>query len=110
MRRMEHVDAALRSFLRSANIEKQVERWQVVLAWPRVVGAEIGAHSEALDLHGTVLWVAVPSSSWRQHILYLKPRILAALAREFPRVPVTDVRCTTGRRRTAEPRLRGGKA
>ncbi len=103
MRRMEHVGNALQSFLRGASLEKPVRRWQTVLAWPQIVGDEIAAHSEAIELKGGTLWIAVPSSSWRQHILYLKPQILQALARNFAQVPVRDIRCVTSKRRANWP-------
>ena len=99
MRRMEQVGDVLRGFLRRANLEKKVSRWQVVLAWPRIVGGEIAAHSEALELRGQTLWVEVPSSSWRQNILFLKPQILKAIRQEFPQAPVSDIRCVANARR-----------
>ena len=64
-------------------------------------------HSEAIDLRNETLWVAVPSSSWRQHIQFLKVRILEALAREFPSVRVREIRCVVGRGR-AEREASGG--
>ncbi len=96
MRRMEHIGDALRSYLRGASLEKRVSQWEVILAWPRIVGSEIASHSEAIDLRNETLWVAVPSSSWRQHIQFLKVRILEALAREFPSVRVREIRCVVG--------------
>ena len=105
MRRpMEHVGACLRSFLRGAHLERRVAEWSLVLEWPRLVGDQIAAHSEALDLHDGVLWVAVPSSNWRQHILFLKPTILKTLAREFPEIRVREIRCVA--RARALPRQR----
>lgn len=97
MRRMEHIGDALRSYLRGASLEKRVSQWEVILAWPRIVGSEIAAHSEAIELKNETLWVEVPSSNWRQHIQFLKVRILEAVAREFPQVPVRDIRCVLGR-------------
>lgn len=98
MRRMEHVGDVLRAFLQSKNLDKQVACWQVVIEWPRIVGEELAVHAEALEVRKGVLWLAVPSSNWRQHILFLKPQILRALSREFPGVRVSDIRCTTRRR------------
>ncbi|MCK4304692.1 MAG: DUF721 domain-containing protein [Candidatus Eisenbacteria sp.] len=92
MRRMEHVADALQSFLQGANLYKPLQRWRVVLCWSRLVGSEIAAHADAIELRAGVLWVAVPSSSWRQHILFLKPRILESLSREFPEVSISDIR------------------
>ena len=99
MRPMEHVGDVLRAFLSNANLAKKVSQWSVVIEWPRIVGADIASHTTALELRGGILWIAVPSSSWRQHILFLKPQIIGALAREFPQVPVSDIKCVTSARR-----------
>ena len=99
---MEHLGDAVRSFLRGASLTKRVSQWEVILAWPRMVGREVAAHSEAFDLRNETLWVAVPSSNWRQHILFLKVRILERIAQEHPQVAVRDIRCVIGRGRAAE--------
>jgi len=93
MRRMEHVGDALREFLRAAHLDGRLAEWQLVQAWPELVGPEIAAHAEAIELRRGTLWVAVPSNIWMQHVLFLKPRILETLRREFPGVPVADIRC-----------------
>ncbi len=102
MRRVEHVSDILRGFLNSRNLDKQIRKWSVVLEWSDLVGEEVAEHSKAFNLKNGVLWVSVPSSSWRQHILFLKPQILKAIARKFPSVPVTDIRCVTSPRRMDE--------
>ena len=102
MRHAEHVGDILRAFLRGAGLSKRIAQCEVVLAWSRIVGEEIAGHSKALELKCGVLWVAVPSSNWRQHILYLKPQIIKAFAREFPQVPISDIRCVASARRGFE--------
>ena len=93
MRRMEHVGDCLRTFLRGASLEKRMSEWSLILAWPEIVGPDIAAHSEARDLRDGVLWVAAPSSNWRQHIMFLKPQILNALREKYPDISVRDIRC-----------------
>jgi predicted nucleic acid-binding Zn ribbon protein len=106
MRRMEHVGDCLRTFLRGASLEKRVAEWSLILEWPEIVGPEIAAHSQAQDLRDGVLWVAVPSSNWRQHILFLKPQILGALRKKHPEIPVREIRCLS---RHATPRPPEGR-
>jgi len=93
MRRMEHIGDALRGFLRTAHLDHRLTEWELVLAWPELVGPEIAAQSDALELRRGTLWVGVHSSAWMQHIGFLKPRILEALRREFPGVTVEEIRC-----------------
>jgi predicted nucleic acid-binding Zn ribbon protein len=109
MRRMQHVGDALQSLLQAAGLAKGVARWRVVVEWPRVVGKEVADHCEALRLQRGILWVAVPSSSWMQHLTFLKPKILDALRREFPDVQVRDIHCVmrTGRGDRRDTRDRG---
>jgi predicted nucleic acid-binding Zn ribbon protein len=99
MRRMEHIGDALRGFLRAAHLDRRLAEQQLVLAWPEVVGPEIASQSEAVELRRGVLWVAAGNNVWMQHILFLKPRILATLRREFPGVAVEDLRCVLRGRR-----------
>jgi predicted nucleic acid-binding Zn ribbon protein len=99
MRRVERVGDVLRGFLHNRQLSKGLARWEVVVDWPALVGEEIANHSEALELKNGILWVSVPSSSWRQHILFLKPQILRAMDKKFPDVTVKDIRCVSGSRR-----------
>lgn len=102
---MEHVGGALEAFLRGAGLDKAVARWRVVVEWRRIVGSEIADHAEAFRFQRGVLWVAVKSSNWTQHITFLKPRLLEALRRESPGVQITDIRCVVRSRGAGE---RGG--
>ncbi|MBD3236133.1 MAG: DUF721 domain-containing protein [Candidatus Eisenbacteria bacterium] len=95
---MEHVGGALRAFLRGAGLDKAVARWRVVVEWRRIVGDEIAEHAEAYRFQRGMLWVAVESSNWSQHITFLKPRLLEALRRELPDVEIRDIRCVVRRR------------
>src|SRR5512137_1301301 len=101
MRRMEHIGDTLRGVLRGAGLDHRLEEWEVVLAWRELVGPEIAARSEALELRRGTLWVGVDSSAWMQHIGFLKPRILNTLRREFPQVAVEEIRCVLRARRDA---------
>ena len=93
MRRMEHIGDALRDFLKGTHLERRIDEYQLILAWNRLVGPELAAHSSALRLRRGILWVSVSGSVWMQHIQFLKPRILEALRREFPKIRVVDLRC-----------------
>ncbi len=92
MRRMEHIEEALRGFLKGAHLERRVAEYGLVMAWPRLVGAEVASHADAIELRRGILWVAVAGSSWMQHLQFLKPKILETLHREFPGVRVSDIR------------------
>jgi predicted nucleic acid-binding Zn ribbon protein len=99
MRRMEHIGDALRGFLHTAHLDRRLAEWQLILAWPELVGPEVASHAQAVEMRRAVLWVEVGSSAWMQHVLFLKPRILEALRREFPGVTVDDIRCVLKGRR-----------
>ena len=96
---MEHIGDALRGFLRTAHLDRRLAEWELVRAWGKLVGPEVASHAEAVELRRGTLWVEVCSSTWMQHILFLKPRILGALHREFPDVPVAEMRCVLRGRR-----------
>jgi len=100
MRRMEHIGKVLDSFLRASQLEHRVAEYRVVLQWPDLVGKEMARQTEALELRRGTLWVRAASSVWTQHILFLKPKLLDRMRREFPGVEVRDIRCVIRARRS----------
>jgi len=106
---MEHIGQALERFLRGTQLERRVAEFQVVAAWKELVGAELAAQAEAIELRRGTLWVAVSGSVWSQHIAFLKPRILETLRARFPEQRVTDIRCVARGRQSMHRGEDGGQ-
>lgn len=52
---------------------------RVAAAWAEIVGRNVAAHSEPVELNGTTLLVATRSSAWSQQLQFLSPEILQAV-------------------------------
>lgn len=52
-----------------------------LLAWPVVCGSAVAARTRAAAFSGGVLQVEVPDMGWRQELIALAPRYLAAINR-----------------------------
>ena len=66
-------------------------------AWPRVVGEGLAAHSQPGSLRGGRLSVTCSSSVYSQELEMLSLKLLEALARECPEVPVETLRFSVGK-------------
>ncbi len=92
MKRPEHVGRVLEDFLAKAGLGRALAEWRVLEAWPDIVGPQLASHARAVQCRDGVLWVKVPSSTWRQHLIFLKPRILEKIRRDHPRARVKEIR------------------
>ena len=66
-------------------------------AWPRVVGEGLAAHSQPQSLRGGRLAVTCSASVYSQELEMLSTKLLEALARELPEVPVESLRFSVGK-------------
>lgn len=73
------VQDILRMALRSSGLDKHVARYQFVLHWKDVVGADIAARTRPECLKNGVLVVRVTDSAWAQELSFQKALILERL-------------------------------
>ena len=78
-RKPEPVGPILKSVIQNLGLEKGLLQQRVIFSWPDVVGKEIAQKTTPLRIRGSKLFVEVESSSWMNHLLYLKPIILSKL-------------------------------
>lgn len=67
---------------------KQIE---AVTCWSEVVGKKIAEASRALNYRDERLWVSVPSATWRQELIGLKPRLIQKLNNRLKENVVKDI-------------------
>jgi hypothetical protein len=65
--------------------------------WEQAVPAGLLAHARLVDLRRKELWVEVSASPYSQELLFLKPKILAALDRALGPGKVKDLRVRVGK-------------
>jgi len=69
---------------------------RIAAAWPQIVGRNVAAHSEPIELSGTTLLVATRSSAWSQQLQFLSPEILRAVLGLGPGVEVKRLAFRSG--------------
>ena len=65
-----------------------------LLAWPLACGAKTAERTQAVNYSDGVLTVAVPDNTWRNQLLSLSPRYLAAL-QQITSEPVKQIHFVT---------------
>jgi predicted nucleic acid-binding Zn ribbon protein len=88
----ERLEVILKSVVHSLGWEKSLLQQQLLLSWPEVVGKEISQRTTPLRVRGSKLFVEVESSSWMNHLHYLKPEILMKLNENFKERKIVFIR------------------
>ena len=78
-RKMHGVQNILTSTLRRFNIDKDIARYQFILHWKEIVGAEIARRTKPECFRGDALVVRVVDSVWAQELTFQKEVILKRL-------------------------------
>jgi len=75
------VKGILKSVLKSHGLEKKLARYEFILQWKEIVGAEIAKRARPEYIRGDTLVVGVESSTWAQELSFQKDIILNRLKR-----------------------------
>jgi predicted nucleic acid-binding Zn ribbon protein len=92
--------------LRECGLDDRLEERSPILHWRRIVGEDIAAHSQAVDLHDGVLVLEADHGAWRQEVTMLIPMIKDKFNALFGEGTVTDIQW---RDRPARGRKRSGR-
>jgi predicted nucleic acid-binding Zn ribbon protein len=87
------IAGAIRSFLAASGLSDRVQQAGVVDEWPRLVGPQVAAVTEAQSVSPDgVLFVAVKTHAWMSELTMLERDLLEALNRGGGRPPVRRIR------------------
>jgi len=75
------VSKILAGVLRHCGLHDRLAERSVLSKWPEVVGSEIAAHSQAVDLLDGVLVIEADHGAWRQELTLLMPEIMGKFNR-----------------------------
>jgi len=75
------VGSILKRVLKTHGLEKKLARYEFILQWKEIVGAEIAKRAKPEYLRGDTLIVLVESSIWAQELSFQKDIILRRLKR-----------------------------
>jgi len=98
-----HVTEFLQRVLQRSGMVRGVRRADAVLAWPKIVGAEVARFATAVAFsHGTLI-VEVSDAETAMHLGLQRSRILAAYRERYADQPVRELRFRVGRPAAALP-------
>lgn len=77
--KMASIENVLKSALRRAGIDQDIARYEFVLHWDRIVGADIAKRSRPESLRAGLLSVRVSDAAWAQELSFYKGVIISRL-------------------------------
>ncbi len=92
--KLSRLDANLRPVLRQMGKRQRGVHPEIWARWCDIVGQDLAQRVIPRSLFGNTLTVAVASSSWMQHMTYIKPALLDQLAEEIGPTVVKEIRFT----------------
>ena len=69
--------------IQKLGLEKKIKESQAVLIYKEVVGSQIAAISEAVDLRGGKLFVKVHSPTWKEELMFTRHLIAEKINKEL---------------------------
>ncbi len=90
-REPERIGPILQRVLRRKGWERRLKEYQAVDLWEKAVGEPIGRHTRSLRCVDSKLFVGVESPSWRNELIFLKPRLIRKLNQSLGGKIVSDI-------------------
>ena len=84
--------SALESLIQGLGIQPKLHEYGAVLHWEEIVGEHIAKAATAIKITQGVLYVQVPTSTWRNELLLRKKEIIAKLNEKLGDGVVKDIR------------------
>ncbi len=75
--------ALVQEQIQKLGLEKKIKESQAVLIYKEVVGSQIAAISEAVDLRGGKLFVKVHSPTWKEELMFTRHLIAEKINKEL---------------------------
>ncbi len=69
----------------------------IAAAWPAIVGTQVAANSQPLEIRGDTLIIATRSHSWTHQLSFMTEQVIAAITRDAPVAKIERVRFRVGR-------------
>ncbi len=86
------ISGILRDVLDSCGLQGRMQERELLLAWSEIVGPETAAHSRAVDIRESVLYLDADHGVWRQELTLLLPEIIKKFNIKYGEGAVTEVR------------------
>ena len=86
-----HIGGILKKVLQSCRPESIDRLTEITLCWEKAVGKLIAGHARPAALKGPILLVHVSSSSFMQHLTYMKQDLIQHLNQSLQSEPIDDI-------------------
>ena len=83
---------ALSKLTKSLGIEKAVDQYAIVAAWPEIVGERIAGVTSAQRIENGVLFVSVTTAPWRMELSMQRQEIIRKINAETGKQIVKEIR------------------
>ncbi len=87
----EGIDKVLTRTLKGLKIDRRIKEETVLLNWAKVVGDRIASYANPLRVRDSILFVRVENASWRNELVFLKPKILTELNQSVKANVIKDI-------------------
>jgi hypothetical protein len=77
--------------LKSHGMDARMREYALQQRWTEIVGPQVGHHTFPDSIRHHKLYLVVENSVWMQHLLYLKPDLLAKINTAAEGDPLTDI-------------------
>tara|TARA_B110000438_G_C15739512_1_gene617815 strand:+ start:440 stop:715 length:276 start_codon:yes stop_codon:yes gene_type:complete len=76
---MQHIQQAIKSFLKKTGLESGVEQQEALKIWKETVGGSISKNTEPISVKNGILIIKVSNPAWRQELQIQKTEIIKRL-------------------------------
>ncbi len=85
------ISKGIASVLQELGLGKKIKNYEVLNAWPRIVGSQIANVSSAERIESGKLFIHVTRSAWRNELVFLKSALIMKINKEMDQEVVKDI-------------------
>ncbi len=100
------IASVLSGIARRHGMEAKLFEHKLLKNWPEIAGEPVAAHTRPDQIKFKKLYLVAESSVWIQHLMFLKPELIAKVNAAAGRPLITDVVLRVGTMNRAEPVLK----
>ena len=89
---MEHIQKAIKSFLKNTGLENGVAQQKAIEVWCEVVGEKVAKNTNAESIEHGTLTVKTKNPVWRQELLFQKKEIIKTLNKKLKKNIIKEIR------------------
>lgn len=86
------LDAVLDRLTQTMGWASPLDKAELLVAWPRLVGDDVAAHTEPVAVEDGLLTVRCDSTAWAQQLRSMRSVVLARIAEQHPQAGIESVR------------------